>query len=743
MKRLACMISVILCAGCGGGGGGDNPGHAPAITNLSYSPSLAQLNEGGGSVMVAGTVAFTDSGGDVSSFTIVTYNDIGQQLSSTPTPTLGIGGQISGTIGVSVSVPTTVAGNYTFQVFLTDAANRSSNHLSGTFTVGGGGGGAGSLVTPTGPSPSHLAHRSGELFWSETGEKPINKVSLSGGSAVGLAMKVEAPAGIALQGGDVFWLESRSGYSGSGCAGPGTIRKLYKNFPDGSNTVLLGTGDVCAGGATDLVVNGTDVYWVTSTSSPNTYVLRKTPISGGSTTTVVTSMVPIVAMAADAANLYWMENRFPDAYGAIRSMPWGGGPIVTLASDFISRKDTFAVNGDSAFFSVANFPGTDNLIRVPLAGGGATLLATLSNTPGKLVADDTALYWLDEAAISHMPPTGGTPALLATAVNSPLDMIISQGDIVWTETTGAAYGGIGAVKSVPRTGGSVTVLAQGGEDSPHRLAANGAWVYWTEGAPGVFGVSGRIARVGAGGGIVETVVSGITSDSPPIAVSDTHVFVGDNFRIKKIPLAGGVPETVALGSFYITDLVTDGTYVYWVEDDFSNVFKAPVGGGAVTLLGAVPAGTAAGPAGPIRLQGGVVYWMTNFDAIISVPAAGGTSQVVASGLPFLNDFVVEGANIYFSENDTGKIRKMSLAGGQFSDLALESAIWSPTILTTDGQNLYWVNQGRVGKIPVTGGTNTTIAPGTSDPYVPGSIAVDTGFVYWTDPLNREIRKAPK
>lgn len=744
LRKLACVISVILCVGCGGGGGGgENPGNAPTITNLNYSPSSAQLNEGGGTVLVTGTIDFTDQDGDVSSLTISTYNAAGQPIATTTSPVPGAIGKTSGAVAVSVSVPTTVAGSYTFQVFLTDATNHNSNHLSGTFSINPGGSGSGSLVTGTGPSPSHLVQRSGELFWSEAGEKPINKVPLSVGSAISLAMKVEAPAGIALHGTDVFWLDSQSGISPGACTGPGTIRKLKKSSADGSATVLLGTGSDCyTNSARDLVVNGTDVYWVTSTGAFN-YVLQKTPISGGSATTVVTTTAPIVAMAGDAANLYWMENRFPDAYGAIRSMPWGGGPVVTLASGFISRTDTFAINSDSAFYSVANFPGTDNLVRVPLAGGSPTRLATLSNTPVRLVADSTELYLLDGAAISHMPAAGGSPVLLASAVNSTLDMVIRASDVVWTETTGPAYGGIGAVKSVPKAGGSVTVLAQG-EDSPGRLAVNASWVYWTEGAPGVFGVSGRIARVAAGGGTVGTVISGITSDSPPIAVSNTHVFVADGFRIKKIPLAGGMPEPVASGSFYIKDLVTDNIYVYWVEDDFSNVFKAPVGGGAATFLGSVPAGIAAGPAGPIRLQGGIVYWMTNFDAIISVPAAGGTSQVVASGLPFLNDFVVDDANIYFSENDTGKIRKVSLIGKQFSDLAQESPSASPIILATDGQSLYWINQAVVGKVPITGGTSKIMVPSVmSDPYFPGSIAIDNNSIFWTEPPNKEIRSISK
>jgi len=738
---MACM-ALYACGGGGGGGGGPFE-TAPAITNLTYYPSSAQLNDGGGTILVTGTVDFSDPDGDVSSFTIVTYNTAGQQLSSTTNPVQGVNGHTSGTVVVSVLAPTTVAGDYTFQVFLIDASNRTSNRLSGTFSVMADGGGQGILVTPTGPSPSHLVEHKGELFWSEAGEESINKVSLAGGSAEVLALRVEAPEEVAVQGQDVFWLESRSGFSPSGCAGPGVIRNLHKTSLDGGTSVLLATGDSCGDVTTDLVADDTSVYWATSTASPNTYVIHKIPVSGGTSTTIATTSVPIVAMTGDDTNLYWMENQFPDTAN-IRSVPKAGGTPATIAGGFVSRAVTFAINGTSVFFTQANFPSTDNLVKAPLTGGAPALLSTLSGTPRKMVADDTNVYWVDGAGVSAVPVDGQSPTVLADAVNSPLDLAMSSDTLIWTDTTGPAHGETGALRAVPKAGGQITVLFQGG-DAPRQLSVDGSWIYWTEGGPIGLGEGfGRIARVPAAGGVEQTIVSGVSSDSPPIAVSDTHVFIADKFRIKKVPLVGGVAETVAAGSFYISDLSTDGMYVYWAEDPLAVVFKAPVEGGDPTFLAAVPAGVNAGPAGPVRLQDGIVYWMTHYDAIISVPAAGGTPQVVASGLPFLNDFVVDSGHVYFSENDTGKIRKVSLIGNQFSELVQESSLWSPNILTTDGLSLYWINQEHVGKVPVAGGPYSIIVSSvSSDPFVPGSIAVDTTSVYWTEPPVMEIRKALK
>ena len=738
-----CMLLVVAGCGSGGGSGGNTQGTAPTIANLNYSPSSAQLNDGGGSAIVTGTIDFTDPDGDVFSFTIATFTSAGQPLSTTTTPIQSAAGSTSGAIAVSVAVPTTTIANYTFQVFITDAAGHASNQISGTFSVVAGS--PANLVTPTGPSPAGLVVLNGALYWSEAGEEPVNGISLAGGSPpFVLAQKIGTPAGFVVQGQDVFWLDERSGISPSGCTGPGVIRILNRTPTNGTMTTELARGDSCAGGSPDLVVDGGFVYWVTSTASPNTYVIWKTPVAGGASTAVTTTSVPVVALTGMAGNIYWMENFFPIADGAIRAVSTTGGPAITLASGFISRAGTFAVNSTSVFYTVANFPGSDNLLKVPVTGGPATQLGLLNTPPQKLAADDTNIYWIDSASISALPVAGGSTTILANAVNTPLDLVVRASDVLWSETTGPAHGETGAVRSVQKTGGAVAVLAQGG-DAPRRLGWDASWVYWNEGGPiGLIEGFGRIARIPTAGGAVETVVAGVTSDSPPITVSDTHVFIADKFRIKRVPLSGGVVETVAAAYDNVVSIITDGAYVYWVEGPLSNVRRVPNVGGTVENL--ADSGVNAGPAGPIRLQSGMVYWMTNFNTILVAPATGGATQVIASGLPFLSDFVVDATDIYFSEHDTGNMKKMPLGGGGATTLANNGLGYgSYSILAMDDINLYWIDQAKIGRVSKTGATPSFIVPGSlaSDPLFPASIALDTTSVYWTEPPIGEIWKALK
>ncbi len=736
-RLLGAAVTLALCA-CGDGGGTTGPS-IPAIAGTfvgAYTVSgftyqaVLELVQTGASI----SGALTTNGGRSAT---LSGSLSGTRLSGSFTFTDGCAGTASATADIGNN-GTRLTGSFT--------ANDCAGTYTGTFLLDKAQGIPLTLVTATGPSPAHLAIANGRLFWSEAGENAVNTIALAGGSPVALAPKIGAPAGIALLGQEVLWLDERSGVSPSGCAGDGVIRLLKKTSADGTGTTVLGTGDACVGGTTNLVSDGTYVYWVTSTASPNTYVIHKTPVAGGTPTTVTTSSFPIAAMAVDAGSLYWMENFFPDqTAGAIRKVSLSGGSPVTLASGFTSRGETFALNATAVFYTKANSPSSDSLIEVPLAGGAPVALADLAATPQKLVADDANLYWIDGTTVSTLPVSGGSLVTLASTVNTPLDLLARANDVIWSETTGSAHGETGAVRSVPKTGGPVSVITQGG-DAPRELGADASWVYWTEGGPiGLTEGFGRIARVPAGGGAALTFVSGVTSDAAPIAVSDAQVFIADGFRVKRVPVSGGKVETVAVAYDGVTSLATDGAFVYWVEGPLSNVRKAPAAGGAVTNLASVSgSGVSPGPGGPIHLQTGTVYWMTNFDAILAVPAAGGAVRVVASGLPFLSAFVVDGSSVYFSEQDSGDIERMPLSGGTATTLAL-GARGSYNILAVDGANLFWIDQVEIGRVPITGGAVSFIVSGglAADPFFPASIALDAGSIYWTEPPAREIRTAQK
>ncbi|HSE27710.1 MAG TPA: hypothetical protein VLA95_05730 [Gemmatimonadales bacterium] len=592
-------------------------------------------------------------------------------------------------------------------------------------------------MTTTGPGPGHLILDGGTLFWSESSDDRV-AVLPAGGSRAALAHRIGVPEGIAVEGGTVYWLDDRM----EGICTPASKNRRLVRTPAGGGATELASAANCGLAPGDLVLAGGDAFWIGATTSPETFTIYRTPAAGGASTVVWTATMHVAAMLADGGYLYWLENTYPNPEPAmaIRRVPLAGGAVEPVVEDLQTWGRTFAVRGTSLFLSVVS-GGSEEMVEIPLAGGPPTPLATLPRTPRKLVVDETALYWIDDVAVASVPRGGGTPTELWSNGRAPLDLLLQDGSLTWTETTGPAHGETGAVRTMPAEGGTAAVISEGG-DAPRRVAADANGVYWTEGGfIGNIEGFGRIAHAPAGGGPVVTLASGVAAASPPIAVNASHVFIADKFRIERVPRGGGLPETVAAADFSVTSLVADATHVYWVEEPFAHVYRAPVGGGEPELLGTT--GVHNGPGGPIRLRNGSVYWMSHYSAILRVPASGGPVQVIASGLPFLSDFVVDDAFLYYSENDTGLIKRMPLEGGDATTLAIGLAA-SYNVLAESGADLYWLDQTWLQVVPKSGGEPRPL----SEPVAPSvllrpAIALDAASVYWTEVLYEGIVKAPR
>lgn len=616
--------------------------------------------------------------------------------------------------------------------------------------------------------PANLVVRNGTLFWTDASAGAV-KQSAKGGEVVPMTGRLGDPIGMAAGGQELFWVEERGGFAASGCAGQGVVRVLKQLAADGKTVIELASGDACSGGTADLVVDDTSVYWVNSVSTPNRYSISKVPRAGGPAITLVTTTKRIAGLAGDQDNLYWQEEGIgpitlpdgPEGSSVSRMDKAGGAPqllvngalngLITQPPDGYSPGSWFPRGGltvmaGDLFFSDTNFNGRYRLFKVPVTGGALVEQATLttadaSNYIRRLAAADGSVVWLDGNGVKTLPATGGVPQTLASTTMTPFDLLIAGGQAYWTETSGTAHGETGTLKAVPLVGGTVDILVQGG-DAPRWLAVAGSQLYWSEGGP-IGQIEGftRLARILIGSRQPVTVLLGVGGG--PMAADDSNLYVGSGFRIYKIPVDGGPPETLVHTDDKIYSLACDGSYVYWLEGPLAVVRRAPVGGGLIDTLFGSTVSPLSGPAGPIRVSGGYVYWMSHFSAISRVPAGGGPVQtIVSSDLSFLSDFVTDGASIYFSDQDTGDIKRVPVTGGNSVTLA-NGRSYSSISLALDSNYLYWIDQTLLGKVPLTGGPILLIAGVNNAASPPAAIAVDGASLYWTETASGAVMKMTK
>jgi len=130
------LLGLLSIIGSGGGGGGNgNVGNAPEISNLWFSPTSAIVGDGGGTTPVTGTFDFVDNDGNVSTLTLTVFDSNNNMLDRTSDPIQGISGITSGKIQGVYDINTSFAGDFKFEVYITDTTNLDSNILTGTFVI--------------------------------------------------------------------------------------------------------------------------------------------------------------------------------------------------------------------------------------------------------------------------------------------------------------------------------------------------------------------------------------------------------------------------------------------------------------------------------------------------------------------------------------------------------------------------------------------------------------------------------
>ena len=312
-------------------------------------------------------------------------------------------------------------------------------------------------------------------------------------------------------------------------------------------------------------------------------------------------------------------------------------------------------------------------------GGGAPLGTVLS-----LACDSQNVYWVNESGASAVAGVSNPEAVYE----------VSRDGGAAIEITSATFSSGGA-QSVVVTGSTVAYTVNlGGEDTQLYAgtvgAANSASVVgeMSAGTPVALtnqGTTFYAASNNNGSGYVisdesltqnqGTTATSASAGSPghTMAIVGTAVFWSDttNNAISSFATGGtsGAPSTVASGETGAQNLITDGTYLYWVVGPSGSaaIHKTTAHAATQTSTTVTTVGAAAWTGAQTLATDGVhVYWgdvLSGKAGVYSVPVGGGTPTLRAAslgGAPTNVAICGTSALAWFEPNAPGVIRTAKL-----------------------------------------------------------------------------------
>ena len=219
----------------------------------------------------------------------------------------------------------------------------------------------------------------------------------------------------------------------------------------------------------------------------------------------------------------------------------------------------------------ASPPTSDVVMKVPIAGGTSTTLATsVSNAiQHRIAVDANNVYWTDQpgsaaGGVYRYPQAGGVAVPLAVGIPWA-GGVVSDGNYAYFTNLGACPGDGGScggsVYRVPTDGGALVALVPS-EPNPTGLARDSTHLYWTNTLAG-----STIIAMPLGGGAETTLASG-QGGPKRLAVDATNAYWTNNLSnsVVTVPLTGGAPVTLATGQVAAFAIAVDSTAVYWTTD---------------------------------------------------------------------------------------------------------------------------------------------------------------------------------
>ncbi len=259
-----------------------------------------------------------------------------------------------------------------------------------------------------------------------------------------------------------------------------------------------------------IALYGNNIYWTLSNA------IRSVAKTGGTVSSVVWSVTNASDLAIDASGLYWLEF---STSGKVRHTQLQGIIITEVDTTGPNVPQRIALNSGDVFWTVAGF-----LAQKSKSGGLATLLAS------------------SYASLAPVEVYNDTTVVFATTKLG------------------------GGIHSVPVGGGTIRTVAGGDYIQDFALSSAGG-VYF---APR----DGKLYRASLSGGFQFTLATGLNQPVAGIAADDKSVFYTEFTagNVQQLGLLAGVPVTRFHNGDSLTQVLSDGTMVFFIDSTANKIY---------------------------------------------------------------------------------------------------------------------------------------------------------------------------
>jgi hypothetical protein len=523
-------------------------------------------------------------------------------------------------------------------------------------------------------------------------------------------------------------------FSGTDCNGTHT---------DGSGMLIMKKSDVLVWGLynpTEVTYYNGDLFW----SDSSLYPLKKLNLATSEITPLALLMNSVFSLNLSGDKILWTADigwhrrlalMIADAYGTNNHVLSTGyytgaapSPTKALSNDTYVYWATFKERSQAPYI----------IERVTMAGGDPVTIAQPGSGFRGMAIDDDYLYWAESTNIFRYPHSGSqqTPETVFSGDRIHGNIALNGNEIVFATDQPWEHGSRYKIVNIPKSGGTVTELADELILMPTRVLVDDKAVYWLN-------AYDRLQSVPLDGGDVTTLLDAFHFDGiEDIALSATQVYLVA--RPRDYPTNKGIYYLDKNGGS-INELSHQTTYAQFVLVDDNNdiiyadggYFGEPTGIYRVTPSGAVNK-IMVGIDGSSNLAVNDQFiFTTQGFAVKRIGHEGGNATVMSTvrGYEHRLDCLVADENyVYFPYIEIVRVPNDEPGSSQF----VAEIEWGIDDLQVNNGFVYWIDDNdKIYRAPVYGGTRQLIA---DDLDYATNFVVDDQFVYVIESDGRSLTK---